>query len=132
MTPPATSTGPWSLRERLAIGASLLPPLALLMLAARWGWVPLRPLGLLGAMPLVLALGMLLPARFARWHRGLSRVQARLGRGVVLLLLRAIHLLAVVPLGGLMRLFGQRPVDLARTGSAWVRSKGYGSLRDPF
>lgn len=120
------------LRDRLAIGASLLPPVALLMLASRWGWVPVRSTVWLAAMPLVLAVGMLSPGWFAPWHRGVSRVQAGLGRFLVRLLLRVIHALAVVPMGLLMRCFGQHPVDRARTGSSWVRSKGYGSLRDPF
>ena len=48
------------------------------------------------------------------------------------LLLLGVYGLAVVPLAFLMRLFGKRPLDVSRSGSSWVRSKGYGSLRDPF
>lgn len=123
---------PATLRDRFAIGASLLPPVALLMLAGRWGWVPIRPVACLVAMPVVLGIGMAFPGVFAPWHRRLSRIRSWLGGRLVFLLLLAVHGLAVIPLALLMRLFGQRPVDRARSGSSWVRSKGYGSLRDPF
>ena len=120
------------LRDRFSIGASLLPPVALLMLAARWGWVAVSPRNCLLAMPLVLGLGMLLPAVFEPWHRWLSRVQAWCGRRLVFGVLLGVYALALVPIAFLMRWAGQRPLDLSRSGSSWVKSKGYGSLRDPF
>lgn len=43
-----------------------------------------------------------------------------------------VYGVAVVPLAFLMRLFGKRPLDVSRSGSSWVQSKRYGSLRDPF
>jgi len=121
-----------SLRDRFAIGASLLPPVALLMFAGRFGWVPVSPRACLVAMPLVLGLGMLFPGVFASWHRWISRGQAWLGGRLVFLLLVGVYGLVLIPLAFLMRGMGQRPVDLSRSGSSWVRSKGYGSLRDPF
>jgi hypothetical protein len=83
-------------------------------------------------MPLVLGLGMLFPGVFASWHRWISRGQAWLGGRLVFLLLAGVYGLVLIPLAFLMRGLGQRPVDLSRSGSSWVRSKGYGSLRDPF
>ena len=83
-------------------------------------------------MPLMLGLGMLFPGAFASWHRWVSRGQAWLGGRLVFLLLLGVYGLAVVPLALLMRGLGQRPIDLSRSGSSWVRSKGYGSLHDPF
>ena len=120
------------LRDRCIIGASLLPPVALLMLAARAGWVPVPVRYCLMAMPLVMGFGMLLPSVFEPWHRWLSRGQSWLGRRLVFLVLLAVYGLALVPIALLMRWAGQRPVDLARSGSSWVKSKGHGSLRDPF
>lgn len=121
-----------SLRDRFVIGASLLPPVALLMLAARWGWVPVPAWVFLTCMPPVLAVGMLLPQVFEPWHRRVSRGQAWLGRRLVFGLLLGVYVLAVVPIGFLMRRSGKNPLDLSRSGGSWVRSKGYGSLRDPF
>lgn len=121
-----------SLRERFAIGASLLPPVALLLLASRWGWVGIPARVCLLAMPGVIGLGMAFPGFFAPWYRVFSRVRSWLGGRLVFGLLLGIHGLVVIPMGFLMRALGQRPIDGARSGSSWVRSKGYGSLRDPF
>jgi amino acid permease len=121
-----------SLRDRFAIGASLIPPVALLMIASRAGWVAGSPRVYLAAMPVVLGLGMLFPKLAEPWHRRFSRMRSWLGGRLVFLLLLGVYGLAVVPLAFLMRLFGKRPLDVSRSGSSWVRSKGYGSLRDPF
>ena len=121
-----------SLRNRFVSGASLLPPVALLMIASRWGWVPVSPRTCLVVMPLILGLGMLFPGAFESWHRWISRGQAWLGGRLVFLLLVGVYGLVLIPLAFLMRGLGQRPIDLSRSGSSWVRSKGYGSLRDPF
>ena len=43
-----------------------------------------------------------------------------------------VYGVAVVPLAFLMRLLGKRPLDVSRSGSSWVRSKGDASLRDSF
>lgn len=129
MNPPSIAR---SLRNRFVIGASLLPPVALLMIAGRCGWVPVSPRTCLVAMPLILGLGMLFSGAFESWHRWISRGQAWLGGRLVFLLLVGVYGLVVIPLAFLMRGLGQRPIDLSRSGSSWVRSKGYGSLRDPF
>ena len=129
MNPPSIAR---SLRNRFVIGASLLPPVALLMIAGRCGWVPVSPRTCLVAMPLILGLGMLFPGAFESWHRWISRGQAWLGGRLVFLLLVGVYGLVVIPLAFLMRGLGQRPIDLSRSGTSWVRSKGYGSLRDPF
>jgi amino acid permease len=121
-----------SLRDRFAIGASLIPPVALLMIASRAGWVPGSPRVYLAAMPVVLGLGMLFPTLAEPWHRRFSRMRSWLGGRLVFLLLLGVYGVAVVPLAFLMRLFGKRPLDVSRSGSSWVQSKGYGSLRDPF
>ena len=121
-----------SLRDRFAIGASLIPPVALLMIASRAGWVPGSPQVYLAVMPVVVGLGMLFPTLFEPWHRGFSRMRSWLGGRLVFLLLLGVYGVAVVPLAFLMRWAGKRPLDVSRSGSSWVRSKGYGSLRDPF
>lgn len=121
-----------SLRDRFAIGASLIPPVALLMIASRAGWVPGSPRAYLAAMPVVLGLGMLFPIFVEPWHRRFSRMRAWLGGRLVFLLFLGVYGVAVVPMAFLMRLVGKRPLDVSRSGSSWVRSKGYGSLRDPF
>ncbi len=124
--------GTRSLRDRFTIAASLLPPLALLMLAARCGWVPIPAWVFLVGMLPVLGVGMLFPRMFEPWHRQVSRGQAWLGRKLVFAALLGVYGVAVVPIGLVMRWVGKRPLDLSRSGSSWVRSKGYGSLRDPF
>jgi hypothetical protein len=121
-----------SFRDRFAIGASLIPPVALLMIANRAGWVPGSPRAFLAGMPVAVGLGMLFPTLFEPWHRGFSRMRSWLGGRLVFLLLLGVYGIAVVPLAFLMRLFGKRPLDVSRSGSSWVRSKGYGSLQDPF
>ena len=121
-----------SFRDRFAIGASLIPPVALLMIANRAGWVPGSPRVYLTVMPVAVGLGMLFPTLFEPWHRGFSRMRSWLGGRLVFLLLLGVYGIAVVPLAFLMRLFGKRPLDVARSGSSWVQSKGHGSLRDPF
>lgn len=121
-----------SLRDRFAIGASLIPPVALLMIASRAGWVPGSPQVYLAVMPVVVGLGMLFPTLFEPWHRGFSRMRSWLGGRLVFLLLLGVYGVAVVPLAFLMRWAGKRPLDVSHSGSSWVRSKGYGSLRDPF
>ena len=121
-----------SLRDRFVIGASLIPPVALLMIASRAGWVPGSPRAYLAAMPVVLGLGMLFPIFVEPWHRRFSRMRAWLGGRLVFLLFLGVYGVAVVPMAFLMRLVGKRPLDVSRSGSSWVLSKAYGSLRDPF
>ena len=109
-----------------------LPPGARGRVANRGGWVGSPAGDGLLAMPGVSGLGMAFPEVFAPWYRGFSRVRSWLGGRLVFGLLLGIHGLVVIPMGFLMRALGQRPIDGARSGSSWVRSKGYGSLRDPF
>ena len=102
------------------------------MIASRAGWVPGSPRAFLAGMPVAVGLGMLFPTLFEPWHRGFSWMRSWLGGRLVFLLLLGVYGIAVVPLAFLMRLFSKRPLDVSRSGSSWVRSKGYGSLRDPF
>ena len=76
-----------SFRDRFAIGASLIPPVALLMIANRAGWVPGSPRAFLAGMPVAVGLGMLFPTLFEPWHRGFSRMRSWLGGRLVFLLL---------------------------------------------
>lgn len=127
-----TSTKPRTFAERFQIGATLVPPFAVLWLASRKGWVPLPPVICLAAMPVAVLIGMALPGVFAPWHRFVSAVQSKVGRFILRIVLLAVFYLAVTPLGLLLRLSGKRFLDTADKGGSWVRSRPYGSLRDQF
>lgn len=118
--------------QRFRIGASLIPPFALLWLAARKGWIPADPRWPLFAMPAALLAGFLFPAVFAPWHRGFERVQSAVGRRIVAVLLGLAWLLVVLPVGLVLRLSGKRFLESAPRDSHWVPARPYGSLLDGF
>jgi hypothetical protein len=123
---------PLTLGERFRIGASLIPPFAILFLCSRRGWIPLTPWIGLGGMLLGLAAGMLLPAAFEPWHLGFSRVQAWIGRRIVAVLLGMVFLLVVLPIGLLLRWSGRGFLDRGRQDSYWHPARPPGSLKDGF
>lgn len=128
MNAPSTRT----LGERLQIGASLIPPFALLWVAARRGWIVgdsrIYLLAMLGA----LILGATLPSTFAPWHRGVSRIQSWIGRKLLALMLGTVFVLVVIPVGLLYRLAGQSFVAPSSGKSLWKPARAPGSLRDQF
>ncbi|MFO1457953.1 MAG: hypothetical protein U1G08_00990 [Verrucomicrobiota bacterium] len=123
-----------SLTERFETGASLVPPFAILWLAARKGWMPAEPRWGLVAMGIALAVGMLVPHPFQGWRRWLQSLQLWLGRRIIRQLLALIFLLIVVPFGLLLRL--RRKSFLEHNSpdaeSFWLPARPPGSLRDPF
>lgn len=120
------------LGERFRIGASLIPPFALLWVASRRGWIPLNPWWCLAAMPLALLTGLLLPSAFAGWHRGFSRVQSWIGHRVITVLLGMVFILVVLPVGLIFRLRGRSFLELPPGESYWKPARPPGSLRDQF
>ena len=130
---PAPAVPPdFSWKERFQIGASLIPPIALGWMAARRGWLPLDPRGCLIAMPVAVGIGMLLPSVFAGWHRFFSRIQSAAGRRLLALLLRIVFLVAVLPVGLLMRWRGRSFLRAPGGDSYWQPAKPPGSLRNQF
>ncbi len=121
-----------SFPERFQIGASLIPPIALAWIAARKGWLPLDPRWCLAAMPVAVGVGMLLPGVFAGWHRLFSRVQSAVGRCLLAVLLRVVFLVAVLPIGLLMRARGRSFLKAPDGVSYWQPAKPPGSLRNQF
>lgn len=121
-----------TLGERFRIGASLIPPFALLWIASRRGWIPLPPAWCLISMPVALALGMLLPKVFAGWHRGFSAVQSWIGRRLVFLMLAIVFLLVVAPVAVVLRLAGKSFLGEKAAESYWVKVRPPGSLTTQF
>lgn len=117
---------------RFRIGASLIPPFALLWLGARKGWIPLDPRWPLFAMPAALAIGFLLPAAFASWHIAFERLQAAVGRRIVAGLLALVWCTVILPVGLLLRLFGKRFLETRPRESHWNPARPHGSLLDGF
>jgi hypothetical protein len=126
-TPPTPTTG-----ERLRIGASLIPPFALLWLACRKGWIPLDPRGAVVAMPFVLVFGFLLPAPFTPWHRWVEKARSWIGRRLVFALLSLVWIVVVLPTSLVLRALGKRFLDPRRRESYWEPARPPGSLRDGF
>lgn len=125
-------TGRISAGQRFQIGASLLPPVALLWAAARSGWVPVPPVACLVAMPLVVLLGLAIPEPFQGWHRGVQRIQSWIGHQLLALVLALIFVLILVPTGLLLRLLGRSFLEAPSGPSFWRRARPPGSLHDPF
>ena len=123
---------PVRLSHRFQIGASLIPPFALLWLACRNGWIAIAPGVFLAAMPAALILGMLAPSVFSGWHRAVSRIQAWIGHRLVEGLLTLVFLAVVVPVGLLFRLSGRSFLELPPADSYWRKAPAPGSLRDQF
>jgi hypothetical protein len=130
MRPDPQTLLPWG--QRWPIGASLVPPLALLWLASRHGWVPLSPWLTFALLPAAVVLGALWPAPFRGWHRGVTRVQHALGRALVTVLLALVFLLVLVPTALVLRLRGRSFLETARRDSYWQPARPPGSWRDAF
>jgi hypothetical protein len=128
------ATSRFSLTERFETGASLVPPLALLWLAARKGWFPVEPRWCLATMAFAFVVGMLAPHPFQGWRRRLQALQSWLGRHIVRQLLALIFLLIVVPFGLLLRLRKKSFLEHSAPDatSFWLPARPSGSLRDPF
>ncbi|MSU31622.1 MAG: hypothetical protein EXS25_02965 [Pedosphaera sp.] len=121
-----------SLSERFQIGTSLLPPLALLWLGARRGWIDL-PLWIpLAGMPLAVLTGMCFPLWFEPWHRGVKRIQSKIGRSIITGLMAGVFLLLVLPIGVFLRITGRRFLETKKQNSYWKPARKLGSLRDGF
>lgn len=118
--------------ERFQIGASLVPPFALLWLAARKGWMPGDPRLYLLTMLAVAIVGWVIPSPFVPWHRGVSRVQSWLGRKALALLLGMVFVAVVLPVGLLYRLTGKSFIASTPGESLWKPARTSGSLRDQF
>lgn len=133
MTPPAPARAQRiSLRERFQIGASLIPPIALLWIASGMGWLALPAKALLIAMPCAVAIGMLLPAAFAGWHRAFSAGQRWLGHRLLKLILGIAFLLTILPIGLWLRLRGRSFLQAPAGDSCWTPARPPGSLKNQF
>ena len=124
--------GPMSLGERFRIGASLIPPFAIVWMMSRADWVPVRPFICFFGMPLALGIGMAFPKWFAAWHRGFSAVQSWIGRRLVAGLLGLVFVLVVVPVAFVLRLAGRDFLDRGKSDSYWAPSRPPGSLKNQF
>lgn len=121
-----------SLSDRFQIGASLLPPIALLWLASRRGWIPVPPGVFLAAMPGAVALGMLFPGAFFGWHRIITRIQSWMGARVLALLLGSVFLLAILPIGLWLRARGRSFLEPESSDTYWVSVRPPGSLKNQY
>lgn len=131
MSPPSK---PRPLGERLQIGASLIPPVALLWVAARKGWIGGDHRLYLAGMAVALLLGTALPTVFTGWHRGISRLQSWIGHCLLAVILAVVFLAMVIPLGLLYRLAGRSFLNSTPESSSsfWHPARPPGSLRDQF
>jgi hypothetical protein len=118
--------------ERLRIGASLLPPCALLWWCCRRGWVPFDPHLAVWTLPAALATGFLWPAPFLPWHRRVESVRSWLGGLLLRLLLLLVWIAAILPVGLALRLAGKRFLDPGKREGYWQPARPFGSLRDGF
>ena len=131
--PTSLTTEGWTLRRRFEVGSSLVPPLALLWLAGRKGWLTWDGRGLpFLVLPLAVGVGMLLPGLFVGWHRQFSRVQGWVGQRLLRGMLGLVFLVAVLPVGLWLRLRGCSFLEGPRGDSCWVPPRPPGSLRDQF
>ncbi|MEN9674341.1 MAG: hypothetical protein RIS76_237 [Verrucomicrobiota bacterium] len=124
----------YSLGERLQIGASLIPPFALLWVAARKGWVGGDHRLYLAGMAGALLVGAALPTVFTSWHRGVSRLQSWIGHFLLAVILAAVFVAVVIPLGLFYRLAGKSFLNSTPESSSsfWHPARPPGSLRDQF
>lgn len=123
---------PLSFKMRFQIGASLIPPFALLYLASRAGWMPAAPKVWLAAMPVALLVGMLLPRLFAPWHRLFSSGHSWLGHRLLKLLLALVFLLTIVPIAVYLRIRGRSFLETASRESYWLPPRTGGSMQDQY
>lgn len=118
--------------DRFQIGASLLPPIALLWIASRRGWIPVPPGIFLAAMPGAVVLGMLFPTAFLGWHRTFSRIQRWVGARVLALLLGVVFLLTLLPIGLWLRARGRSFLEPESSETYWVPVRPPGSLKNQY
>ena len=130
--PPANSDVRRSLKDRFQIGASLIPPMALLWLASRNGWIPVPSWICLAALPGAVALGMLLPGVFAGWHRLFSHGQSWAGHRLLAGLLGLAFILTIIPIGLWLRFRGRSFLEPPTQGTYWVSARPPGSLKNQF
>ena len=126
------SSAPHSLSERFQIGASLIPPIALMWIGSRSGWIPISSRACLTAMPVAVLIGMLLPQVFSGWHRFFTAVQGWLGHRLLAGLLAVAFLVAVVPFGLWMRTRKRSFLEPTSHDSYWVPARPPGSLKNQF
>ena len=129
---PVDSSVAISLRDRFQIGASLIPPVALLWIASRNGWVPIHPRVAIVAAPAAVALGMLFPVAFSVWHRLLTRVQNWVGARLLSALLGLAFILTILPIGLWLRARGRSFLEPASQDTYWVPARPPGSLKDQY
>lgn len=135
MSPNPASRKPedWTLRRRFEVASSVVPPLALLWLAGRKGWVEIHGKGLpFWVLPLAVGVGMLVPGMLVGWHRRISRLQGWVGRRLLSALLAMVFVVAVLPVGLWLRLRGRSFLEGPQGDSCWVPPRPPGSLRDQF
>jgi hypothetical protein len=123
---------PLSLKVRFEIGASLIPPVALLYLASRAGWIPTPSKTWLAAIPVALLVGMLLPHLFLTWHRLFSAGQRSLGYRLLKMLFAIVFLLTVMPIALWLRLRGRSFLEPHSHKSYWSPAKQTGSMKDQY
>ena len=126
------SEPPHSLKMRFQIGASLIPPFALLYIASRAGWIPIDRKVWLATMPIALLVGMLFPDLFATWHRLFSAGQSWLGHRLLKLLFAIVFLLTIMPIALWLRLRGRSFLEPPSDGSYWSPPRQTGSMKDQY
>ena len=129
ISPPTADRTLW---QRFEIGASLVPPLALLWIASRKGWIPPGGPWSLIAMPTAVVIGLRFPAAFAGGHRGLSRVQSWIGKRLLAALLGLAFVVAVLPMGLWLRARGRSFLEPPPGDSYWTTPRPPGSLKNQF
>jgi hypothetical protein len=122
----------FTFKERFQIGASLIPPFALLWIATRAGWLHAPAVLCLAAMPAAVILGMLLPRVFAGWHRVFSAAQRWVGNRLLRVLLAIVFLLTILPIGLWLRLRGRSFLEHASADSYWTPARPPGSLKNQY
>jgi len=117
---------------RFQIGASLIPPFALLYLGSRAGWLPAARKAWLVAMPVALLVGMLLPHLFVTWHRLFSAGESWLGNRLLKLLFATVFLLTILPIALWLRLRGRSFLEPPSGESYWSPPRRTGSMKDQY
>jgi hypothetical protein len=130
--PEPVSTHQPSFKERFQIGGSLIPPVALLWIGSRIGWVPISSKLLLIAMPCAVVIGMLLPGIFSGWHRLFSAAQRWLGHRLLKVILGIAFLVTILPIGLWFRARGRSFLDRSRSDSYWAPARRPGRLKNQF
>jgi hypothetical protein len=115
---PAGLTPAEGRRFGLLVGAAFL----LLAGLSRWRGHDLAPAILATLGTILVAGGLLLPARLDPIHRGWMAFGLLLSRFTTPVFMGALYFLAITPMGLVMRAFGHRPLNPSRGAeSLWVR-----------